>query len=107
MGSIGVAIRLNARRVVGKLHAQAPWAARCGRPLLLEQMGSHQAQLSGRRWRIRLPSRWPPSAAQTVRAVFPHTAFTKTQTTRYDPGLPSGAGSAPVRLIQFTSLLGR
>jgi len=33
-----------------------------------------------------LPSRWPPSAAQTVRAVFPHTAFTKTQTTRYDPG---------------------
>src|SRR3989440_13083706 len=23
-------------------------------------------------------SRWPPSAAQTVRAVFPHTAFTKT-----------------------------
>ena len=22
--------------------------------------------------------RWPPSAAQTVRAVFPHTAFTKT-----------------------------
>src|SRR5580692_5910152 len=23
-------------------------------------------------------ARWPPSAAQTVRAVFPHTAFTKT-----------------------------
>ena len=35
---------------------------------------------------FRSPSRWPPSAAQTVRAVFPHTAFTKTQTTRYDPG---------------------
>src|SRR6516225_7321146 len=30
--------------------------------------------------------RWPPSAAQTVRAVFPHTAFTKAQSTRYDPG---------------------
>ena len=25
-------------------------------------------------------ARWPPSAAQTVRAVFPHTAFTKTHT---------------------------
>src|SRR5215831_2051960 len=25
--------------------------------------------------------RWPPSAAQTVYAGFPHTAFTKTQTT--------------------------
>src|SRR2546426_11409296 len=24
-------------------------------------------------------SRWPPSAAQTARAVFPHAAFTKTQ----------------------------
>jgi hypothetical protein len=24
--------------------------------------------------------RWPPSAAQTVRAGFPHTAFTKIQT---------------------------
>ena len=33
--------------------------------------------LSGRRWRAWSPSRWPPSAAQTVRAVFPHTAFTK------------------------------
>src|ERR1700730_491811 len=31
-------------------------------------------------------ARGPPSAAQTVRAVFPHTAFTKAQTTRYDPG---------------------
>ena len=42
--------------------------------------------LSGRRWRIRLPSRWPPSAAQTWCAVFPRHAFTKTQTTRYDAG---------------------
>ena len=42
--------------------------------------------LSGRRWRIRLPSCWPPSAAQTWCAVFPRHAFTKTQTTRYDAG---------------------
>jgi hypothetical protein len=42
--------------------------------------------VSGRRWRIRLPSRWPPSAAQTWCAVFPRHAFTKTQTTRYDAG---------------------
>src|SRR5271165_7159212 len=35
--------------------------------------------VSGRRRRARLLSRWPPSAAQTVHAVFPHTAFTKTQ----------------------------
>jgi hypothetical protein len=33
---------------------------------------------SGRRRRARLLSRWPPSAAQTGRAVFPHPAFTKT-----------------------------
>ena len=32
---------------------------------------------SGRRWRIELPRCWPPSAAQTARAVFPHAAFTK------------------------------
>src|SRR5664280_2161869 len=36
------------------------------------------SQVSGRRWRIKLPRCWPPSAAQTVHAVFPHTAFTKT-----------------------------
>jgi hypothetical protein len=33
---------------------------------------------SGRRWRIRFRC-WPPSAAQTARAVFPHAAFTKIQ----------------------------
>src|SRR6516162_7740154 len=37
------------------------------------------SSLSGRRRRARLLSRWPPSAAQTGRAVFPHPAFTKTQ----------------------------
>jgi hypothetical protein len=26
-------------------------------------------------------ARWPPSAAQTARAVFPHAAFTKTHLT--------------------------
>src|SRR5271166_1566389 len=36
------------------------------------------SRLSGRRRRARLLSRWPPSAAQTGRAVFPHPAFTKT-----------------------------
>ena len=39
---------------------------------------SPASQVSGRRRRARLPSRWPPSAAQTERAVFPHSAFTKT-----------------------------
>ena len=39
--------------------------------------------------------RWPPSAAQTVRAVFPHTAFTKTrsaerpETVSAEPGSPA------------------
>jgi hypothetical protein len=33
--------------------------------------------VSGRRRRARLPSRWPPSATQTERAGFPHSAFTK------------------------------
>ena len=37
-----------------------------------------QRPVSGRRWRIRFRC-WPPSAAQTVHAVFPHTAFTKTR----------------------------
>jgi len=35
------------------------------------------SDLSGRRRRTRRC--WPPSAAQTARAVFPHAAFTKTQ----------------------------
>src|SRR6478609_10593714 len=33
------------------------------------------SSLSGRRRRARLLLRWPPSAAQTGRAVFPHPAF--------------------------------
>src|SRR6516165_12802045 len=37
------------------------------------------SSVSGRRRRARLLSRWPPSAAQTGRAVFPHPAFTKTK----------------------------
>src|SRR6516165_6724402 len=41
-----------------------------------EQRAAQRA--SGRRWRTQLPGCWPPSAAQTVQAVFPHTAFTKT-----------------------------
>jgi hypothetical protein len=31
--------------------------------------------------------RWPPSAAQTARAVFPHAAFTKTHDIDYGPVL--------------------
>jgi hypothetical protein len=38
--------------------------------------------VSGRRRRARLPSRWPPSAAQTERAGFPHSAFTKARYAR-------------------------
>ena len=40
-------------------------------------------------------ARWPPSAAQTVRAVFPHTAFTKTHVSgmqskeSIEPGSPA------------------
>jgi len=37
-------------------------------------------ELSGRRRRA--VRRWPPSAAQTARAVFPHAAFTKTHDRR-------------------------
>ena len=39
---------------------------------------AYYRRLSGRRRRARLLLRWPPSAAQTGRAVFPHPAFTKT-----------------------------
>ncbi|HEY3618106.1 MAG TPA: L,D-transpeptidase family protein, partial [Candidatus Sulfotelmatobacter sp.] len=45
----------------------------------MEKPAELTAWVSGRRWRIELPRRWPPSAAQTVHADFPHTAFTKTQ----------------------------
>ena len=51
--------------------------------------------VSGRRWRIGFPRCWPPSAAQTVHAVFPHTAFTKTHSSGTqskvltEPGLPA------------------
>ena len=37
--------------------------------------GAAAEMLSGRRRRAQLPSRLPPSAAQTGRAVFPHPAF--------------------------------
>src|ERR1035438_5396392 len=47
-------------------------------PQMLLLPCSAGSQVSGRRWRIELPQCWPPSAAQTVHAVFPHTAFTKT-----------------------------
>ena len=52
--------------------------------------------------------RWPPSAAQTVRAVFPHTAFTKTfsrdedrwRNQRVEPSSgPSGSASRQVSSV--------
>src|SRR5260370_42567277 len=59
-------------------------------------------------------ARWPPSAAHTARADFPHAAFTKTQVFRdAKEGMNPTRWSinewtflAPVRLIQSTSLLG-
>ena len=51
-----------------------------GDPLPLLRRHYPTSSLSGRRRRARLLSRWPPSAAQTGRAVFPHPAFTKTLT---------------------------
>src|SRR5713101_7398119 len=70
--------------------------------------------LSGRRRRVWSPSRWPPSAAQTARAVFPHAAFTKTLASEMQSRVSTESSSinewtflAPVGLIQSTSLLGR
>src|SRR4051812_9061226 len=58
-----------------------PFASSCLRTLLLVRPFTNFRQLSGRRWRIIFRC-WPPSAAQTVHAVFPHTAFTKTHESR-------------------------
>ena len=44
-------------------------------PSLPSRCSSRGSPLSGRRRRAR--ERWPPSAAQTARAVLPHAAFTK------------------------------
>ena len=41
---------------------------------LVDRTGSTECRVGGGAL-----ARWPPSAAQTVRAVFPHTAFTKTR----------------------------
>src|SRR4029077_11639174 len=38
-------------------------------------------------------ARWPPSAAQTVRAVFPHTAFTKTHSLEKSKMVSTAPGS--------------
>jgi type IV secretion system protein VirD4 len=46
-------------------------------------------------------SRWPPSAAQTVRAVFPHTAFTKTPSSEM-PVKESIGSSSPARTRRTT-----
>ena len=44
--------------------------------------------------------RWPPSAAQTVRAVFPHTAFTKTSSRDEDRGRNQRVDPPPARRVQ-------
>src|ERR1039458_1388420 len=49
--------------------------------------------LSGRRWRSGFPRCWPPSAAQTVHAVFPHTAFTKTHASEMQSKVLTEPGS--------------
>ncbi len=64
---------------------------------------SAASSVSGRRRRARSPSRWPPSAAQTARAVFPHAAFTKTpsQALRSKESIPPGS-PAPTRYKVLT-----
>jgi phosphoserine phosphatase RsbU/P len=54
-------------------------------------------------------TRWPPSAAQTVHAVFPHTAFTKTRDSKMQQKgqQTSGPFRSPVRLGRVFSILGR
>ena len=44
--------------------------------------------------------RWPPSAAQTVRAVFPHTAFTKTSSRDEDRWRNQRVDPPPARRVQ-------
>src|SRR5215470_13775129 len=46
-------------------------------------------------------ARWPPSAAQTVHAVFPHTAFTKTPASEMPRKESIGSGS-PARTRRTT-----
>ena len=61
--------------------------------------------VSGRR---RRPSKGsPPSAAQTVRAVFPHTAFTRLPGGREMEGINEWTFCSPVGVSQSASLLGR
>src|SRR5437868_767972 len=45
-------------------------------------------------------ARWPPSAAQTVRAVFPHTAFTKTHASEAQ-SKESTESSSPARTLRI------
>ena len=66
---------------------------------------SPASAVSGRR---RRPSKGsPPSAAQTVRAVFPHTAFTRLPGGREMEGVNEWTFCSPVGLSQSASLLGR
>ena len=69
------------------------------------ELNSPASAVSGRR---RRPSKGsPPSAAQTVRAVFPHTAFTRLPGGREMEGVNEWTFCSPVGLSQSASLLGR
>src|SRR3954452_23895387 len=46
-------------------------------------------------------ARWPPSAAQSVRAVFPHTAFTKTRSSGMQ-SKESTESNSPARTLRTT-----
>ena len=50
---------------------------------------------------------WPPSAAQTARAVFPHAAFTKTLREMLPRATAKRTLCAPVGSIEAASVLGR
>ena len=66
-------------------------------------LNSPASAVSGRR---RRPSKGsPPSAAQTVRAVFPHTAFTRLPGGREMEGVNEWTFCSPVGLSQSASLL--
>src|SRR5262249_5497298 len=78
---LGVDLPSQVLPIDGRLYHPAPASPVVGRMSNSRAPSLHghyaASAVSGRRRRARLPSRWPPSAAQTERAVFPHSAFTK------------------------------
>jgi glycosyltransferase involved in cell wall biosynthesis len=70
-------ISLSTRVVVMTEHGRRMLQETYEAPSTKIDLIAHGIPESGRRRRAILRSRWPPSAAQTARAVFPHAAFTK------------------------------